>query len=239
MRKLLPISTITLLTFFSSILYIFPSIGPNTKIEENKIVETVNTTPTPVIEKEVIVLDAGHGGYDGGSLSKNNIKEADISLALALKTGKILENNGYKVVYTRTSDHVTWESDNVQDLSARVRIGEEANADYFISLHLNFGESYNDGARGFEIYLDYEDKTIINMAKTLKKNLTKLNYSIDRGLKSTKDFPLQVIDYNKVPAMLIEIGFLTDDDDTKYITSQKGQDNIAQTIADSIMTTLS
>lgn len=239
MRKLLPISTVTLLTFFSFILYIFPNMFLNTEAEENKNAETTNITPAPAIEKEIIVLDAGHGGYDGGSLSKNNIKEADISLALALKTGKILENNGYKVIYTRTSDEVSWESDNVQDLNARIQTGENGNADYFISLHLNFGESYNDGARGFEIYLDYEDKTIINMAEKLEENLTKLNYSIDRGLKSTKDFPLQVIDCNKVPAMLIEIGFLSDDKDTKYITSQNGQDNISQTIADSIMTTLS
>lgn len=239
MRKLLPISTVTLLTFFSFILYIFPNMFLNTEAEENKNAETTNITPAPAIEKEIIVLDAGHGGYDGGSLSKNNIKEADISLALALKTGKILENNGYKVIYTRTSDEVSWESDNVQDLNARIQTGEKVNADYFISLHLNFGESYNDGARGFEIYLDYEDKTIINMAEKLEENLTKLNYSIDRGLKSTKDFPLQVIDCNKVPAMLIEIGFLSDDKDTKYITSQNGQDNISQTIADSIMTTLS
>ena len=239
MRKLLPISTVTLLTFFSFILYIFPNMFLNTEAEENKNAETTNITPAPAIEKEIIVLDAGHGGYDGGSLSKNNIKEADISLALALKTGNILENNGYKVIYTRTSDEVSWESDNVQDLNARIQTGEKVNADYFISLHLNFGESYNDGARGFEIYLDYEDKTIINMAEKLEENLTKLNYSIDRGLKSTKDFPLQVIDCNKVPAMLIEIGFLSDDKDTKYITSQNGQDNISQTIADSIMTTLS
>ena len=82
----------------------------------------------------VIVLDAGHGGYDTGSISYDGVYEKDITLAITQKIGEQLEKAGYTVVYTRTSDEVIWSNDNRDDLRTRVAIGEEAGADYYISI---------------------------------------------------------------------------------------------------------
>ena len=139
------------ITLFS-LCFVYAGFSPEKKPVEVYSKETAPKNTT-VVKKGVITLDAGHGGYDGGSLSRKNLKEADIALSLTMKTGEILKKNNYEVVYTRTSDDVAWENDNRQDLLSRVQIAKDANADCFISLHLNYGAYYNDGARGFEIYI--------------------------------------------------------------------------------------
>ena len=86
----------------------------------------------------------------------------------------------------------------------RVQIAKDANADCFISLHLNYGAYYNDGARGFEIYIKDKEELTTNMAKTLEANLQELNFTQNRGIKTTQENPLLVIDENDIPAMLVK-----------------------------------
>lgn len=80
----------------------------------NKHYETIAT----------VMIDAGHGGYDGGTVAEDGTTEKDLTLALALETGKQLKklNPEIKVVYTRTSDKVTWSEDETEDLKARVKM---------------------------------------------------------------------------------------------------------------------
>lgn len=183
---------------------------------------------------KVIVLDAGHGGYDTGSISYDGVYEKDITLAITQKIGEQLEKAGYTVVYTRTSDEVIWSNDNRDDLRTRVAIGEEAGADYYISIHTNASE-YGDGASGFEAYIDYENDTVTAMAQSIEQKLMQLGYTQNRGLKSTQDSSLYVIDSNPVPAMLLELGFITDSADAAYMCSEEGQNALAQSIAQGIL----
>lgn len=83
----------------------------------NKHYETIAT----------VMIDAGHGGYDGGTVAKDGTTEKDLTLALALETGKQLKklNPEIKVVYTRTSDKVTWSEDETEDLKARVKMAKK------------------------------------------------------------------------------------------------------------------
>lgn len=188
-------------------------------------------------ESPIIVLDAGHGGYDSGSLAYDGTMEKDITLTITLLIGEYLSNSGYQVIYTRTSDDVIWSNDNLDDLSTRVKIAEEANADYFISIHLNASQ-YEDGARGFEAYTDFEDENILNMIKSIEDNLMDLDYTENRGIKNTAESSLYVIDNNSVPALLLELGFITDSQDINYLTSTEGQKKVANAIAKGILTNL-
>ena len=179
-------------------------------------------------------LQPAHGGYDTGSISYDGVCEKDITLAITQKIGEQLEKAGYTVVYTRTSDEVSWSNDNRDDLRTRVAIGEEAGADYYISIHTNASE-YGDGASGFEAYIDYENDTITAMAQSIEQKLMQLGYTQNRGLKSTQDSSLYVIDSNPVPAMLLELGFITDSADAAYMCSEEGQNALAQSIAQGIL----
>lgn len=183
--------------------------------------------------KETIMIDAGHGGYDVGAISNSGEYEKDINLQIALKLGKKLKENGYQVLYTRTSDTVSWPSDNTQDLQARCDLAANKNADYFISIHLNSSE-YE--ANGYEIYCDFNNSSTKKLSKNILKQLDALNYSSNRGLQDTNETALYVISHNNVPALLIEAGFITNDSDITYI--QENIDALANAIEKGIEKTL-
>lgn len=99
-------------------------------------------------EFDVIVIDAGHGGQDAGAIGVNGVKEKDINLGIALKLGKLIEENmkDVKVVYTRKSDKFI-------DLYKRGKIANENNGKLFISIHCNSTPKKPSDANGFEVYL--------------------------------------------------------------------------------------
>lgn len=97
---------------------------------------------------DCVVVDAGHGGKDPGTIGVMGTREKDINLAVALKLGKLIENNleGVRVVYTRKTDEFI-------ELYKRGKIANEAGGKLFISIHCNSTESKDNGYRGFEVYL--------------------------------------------------------------------------------------
>lgn len=183
--------------------------------------------------KETIMIDAGHGGYDVGSISNFDDYEKDINLDIALLVGKQLKSYGYNVVYTRTSDSVSWPSNNKKDLQARCNLAQKKNADLFISIHLNSSE-YD--ASGYEIYCDFTNKTTVKLSNSILTQLDQLDYSYNRGLLDTNETPLYVVANNKVDAILIEAGFISDDSDLYYLKNYTN--NIAKAIAKGIKKSL-
>lgn len=183
--------------------------------------------------KETIMIDAGHGGYDVGSISNFDDYEKDINLDIALLVGKQLKSYGYNVVYTRTSDSVSWPSDNKKDLQARCNLAQKKNTDLFISIHLNSSE-YD--ASGYEIYCDFTNKTTVKLSNSILTQLDQLDYSTNRGLLDTNETPLYVVTNNKVDAILIEAGFISDDSDLYYLKNYTN--NIATAIAKGIKKSL-
>lgn len=197
---------------------------------------TMEVVPTFAQEDAItIILDAGHGGYDSGSIANDGTQEKDITLAITMKIGAYLEDAGCHVVYTREQDDVAWENDNLTDLQTRVAIAKEADADYYISIHTN-SSAYNDGAAGYETYVDGQNKEMINIAEHIHEKLASLPYSSDRGIKTTEENPLYVVDHNVVPALLLELGFISDDNDKAYMINQ--QDALAEAIAQGILQAL-
>lgn len=189
-------------------------------------------------QQTTILIDAGHGGYDGGSTSwDERVNEKDVTLQIALKTGALLEDLGYRIVYSRTDDNVSWPQDNAADLQARVDLGVEEEADYFISFHLNATDFYNDGARGFETYVTPGNDTA-KIASAIHEQLAQLDYSIDRGINETDYTSLHVLALNPVPAMLLELGFITDDADLAKLCDESFQEEMASAIAAGIQETV-
>ena len=110
-----------------------------------------NTSTNKLKEKwefDVIVIDAGHGGQDAGAIGVNGVKEKDINLSIALKLGKLIEENmkDVKIVYTRKTDKFI-------DLYKRGKIANENDGKLFISIHCNSTPKKPSDANGFEVYL--------------------------------------------------------------------------------------
>ena len=132
---------------------------------------------------DVIVIDPGHGGKDPGAIGINGIKEKDLNLAIALKLGKMIEDNmkDVKVVYTRKTDVFL-------DLYKRGKIANENNGKLFISIHCNSTKKRPTDATGFEVYLLRPGRTkeAIAIAET-ENSVIKFEENPDRYEKLTDE----------------------------------------------------
>ena len=172
-----------------------------------------------------IMLDAGHGGSDPGAVY-NGRQEKDDALQLTLAVGKILENNGIDVYYTRTTDIY-------QTPFEKAQIANAAGVDYFISFHRNSSPRENQ-YNGVEVLLYDKSGIKYEMAENILGALGEIGFQ-EIGVKERPG--LVVLRRTKMPALLVDAGFINSDEDNRLF-DEKFQE-IAQAIADAILGTLS
>lgn len=168
-----------------------------------------------------IILDAGHGGANPGA-TYNGRQEKDDALRLTLAVGRLLENAGMNVVYTRTDD--TYDSP--------ARKAEKANAsggDYFVSIHRN-SSVYPNQYTGVESLVYSRYGTAARMAENINENLQAIGF-VNHGVSERTN--LVVLNRTQMPAVLAEVGFINNDSDNALFDSRFGE--IAQAIADGIL----
>lgn len=227
-------------------------------------------------KKLSIVLDAGHGGSDHGANRNYSdlgyLAEKDVTLAVTLKLGNLLEKNkDFKIIYTRKYDEYP-------SLTERTNLANSSKADLFISIHCN-GVSRSDpyGTETFVqgpdqndtnlevakrendvIFLDAQDRETfatydprspeslialkLQQSKYLEASLILGGYIEDnfsmrdkRLSRGVKQKNLHVLRLNAMPSVLVEIGFLSNYDEAHYLASQKGQNEVAESIYDAIL----
>lgn len=211
--------------------------------EANSLPELTIQPPTKDEKEQTIihsrvVLDAGHGGYDEGSQSENGAKEKDITLDITLQVGELLKESNIDVIYTRTSDKVSWPNDNAEDLLERSEIANASGADYFVSIHTNYAEFLQERITGSEVWVRHDGGENDRLATNVNKELETIDELPSRGLKDEKTSPLSLIEYNKMPSILIETGFLSNSSDSTYLSSGKGKAEVAKAIANGIIKTI-
>lgn len=205
----------------------------NSTVTPNKDQKAASTDDNPPIEEKfTIVLDPGHGDYDPGSVGPNGTLEKDINLAVALKLGKVLESNGLKVIYTRKDDKVFSTNINT-DLIARADVANDNSADIFISIHLNSSD-YAD-ARGTETYYHPVSTNGKILAEKVQTEIVKTVKLPDRGVKSD-DF--LVLRKSLAPAILVELGYISNSEDESILNDSAYQEKFANAIANGILTYL-
>lgn len=163
------------------------------------------------INKKYIVIDAGHGGNDFGA-TYGEILEKNIALSVAKEIRKINESQDkYEVILTR-------DSDSYPTLAERTEQINKLNPEMVISLHVNSSPEKERSDNGFEVYVQNSDVSKELAGKIYKKfNARKISESNLHMLRETK-----------APAVLVELGFINNSDNRNYITSVKGQKEIAQ-----------
>lgn len=187
-------------------------------------------------DKTIVCIDPGHGDWDIGAKGTSGSLEKDIVLDISLKIGKILEENEIKVIYTRTNDLLPWLETANDSLKERIKIPEIFKADLFISIHCN-SDYDNKDSKGIETWYKANDENSKNLSQALQDALIDLKYSEDRGLKTyeSKDDALAVLELNKSIPTLIELGFLSNSLDEKYLKSDRGQEASAKAISEGIL----
>ncbi|MGN1275755.1 MAG: N-acetylmuramoyl-L-alanine amidase [Floccifex sp.] len=188
------------------------------------------------IQQEItttICIDAGHGGYDSGTIGVDGSYEKDLSLELALQTGRMIQqmDPSIQVIYTRDSDLVSWPSNESQDLESRVQIGQQAN--YFFSIHLNSNADAN--MTGYCFYIKNGDSTSRKICQAISDNLLKLHYSSNNGIESTLNYPLYVVDQLSIPSILFEVGYLSNEKECLTLQSWLTKKKICYAISKGIV----
>lgn len=185
------------------------------------------------IYKNIVVLDPGHGGAAKGA-NYFGALEKDINLKILYTIGKKYFNSDpskLKVYYTRTTDVD-------MTLSGRAAFAQTVGADLFVSLHMN---AVTDApkVRGSEVFYSTNNNKENSAGLTSQKLATMLNTNIyttlgtiDRGVKKEN---YTVIYKNTVPAVLIELGFMSNVDDFALLTDEAFQDKTAQTIYQTLL----
>jgi N-acetylmuramoyl-L-alanine amidase len=199
--------------------------------------------------KQVVVIDPSHGGKDGGVKLSGNVSEKDVTLAIATLIKRYLEDSKNLVVkFTRMGD---------TDVALADRVGADikANADLFISLHVNAG--FEKDSAGYELYFPgfkgqegakgapkAESAAIVRdmvrtkhlnesvrFAQILQKRLDPVFPRMDRGLR---DAPLLILQNLSIPAIDLEIGFSTNPGDRKKLQEESIQAAVAKAVAESV-----
>ena len=171
-----------------------------------------------------VVMDAGHGGSDPGAVSDGR-REKDDNLALALAVGSILAENGVDVVYTRTDD--TYETP-----FQKAQKGNQEGADLFISIHRNSSPE-KDQYSGVETLLYDESGIKKELAENINRELAKEGFQ-NLGIRERPG--LVVLRRTRMPAALIEVGFLNTQTDNELL--DQNFDGVVRAIADGILMTL-
>lgn len=184
-----------------------------------------------VSDKKTVCIDPGHGGSSVGA-SLGNRYEKDDTLKLSLLVRDVLEEKGYTVVMTR-------DDDSDVSLSERCKIAVKAKASLFVSIHRNASTSKD--ATGVEMWVHSSSPTDdILLAQNILDCFDSLNLTVNRGIhtgyREGEDMNYYINRNTKMPSVLAEIGFISNEADNK-----KYDENIeqyAKTIADGIQMTL-
>ncbi|MDD2978411.1 MAG: N-acetylmuramoyl-L-alanine amidase [Hespellia sp.] len=171
-----------------------------------------------------IMLDAGHGGFDPGAVY-NGRQEKDDALNLVLLLGEILQQRGFDVEYTRTTD--IYESPFEKAMEANA-----AGVDYFISIHRNSFPTPNT-AEGVESLVFNKSGIKYELAENINARLENIGFE-NLGVKERPN--LVVLKRTRMPSVLVEVGFINSDSDNMLF--DKNFEAIAAAIADGISDTL-
>lgn len=227
-RKLI---TIILVIFLGIVSVFYANIKFSTSAAKNKFHNNDS-------KYKVILVDPGHGGVDGGAVSKSGIMEKDINLKISLKLRDKLTKEGYKVIMTREEDKGLYEDEGrirkkkIEDLNNRCKIKEQSNCDMFISIHLNaFPESKYYGAQVW--YSRNRDSQ--KLARIIQENFKNdLDSSNNRNEKSALDSYKVLRVNDDMPSVLVECGFLSNTIEEEKLNSDEYQSKIADCITKSI-----
>ncbi|MGE7114809.1 N-acetylmuramoyl-L-alanine amidase [Lysinibacillus sp. NPDC047702] len=189
-----------------------------------------------------IVIDAGHGGQDGGA-SKGEVIEKDITLAIAQYVEKELKKKGAMVVMTRTQDgdvieeHApsekfgTMRERKKQDIFLRKDIVEKENPDIFITIHANaIPETKWRGAQVFYHKEGHAESELL--AKSIQESIRTNLKNTDREALSIKQ--IYLLKKVEVPAALVETGFISNDEERALLTDKKYQEKMGDAIVEGI-----
>lgn len=194
------------------------------------ILDIISTSPF------VVVIDAGHGGFDPGKVGCDGTLEKDINLAIALQLKGILEKEKVTVLMTREEDKAVGEDGGEitkkQDMSTRVELINTSKADLAVSIHQNsFTEESSKGAQVFYHTGSAEGEMLARLIQEeIKMTLQDGNHRMEKS-----DNSYYMLKKTNCPLVIVECGFLSNYSETALLKEEAYQKKIAEGIARGVM----
>ncbi|WP_068786243.1 N-acetylmuramoyl-L-alanine amidase family protein [Paenibacillus phocaensis] len=181
----------------------------------------------------VILIDAGHGGIDGGT-SYEQILEKDINLEIGRRLYVVLRSHGYRAILNRTGDYALsddnrWlqsRSRHMRDLAQRKELSEQLPASIVVSLHVNWGR--NNTKRGPLVLHQNEGRSAV-LAAAIQQSLERFYQQGTTRLPELGK-PFYLLNHIDCPAVIVEMGFLSNAEDRAILTNRRGQQRIAEAL---------
>lgn len=196
------------------------NISIDGKIMEIVLKESSAMATLPSDGSLKVVIDPGHGGYDAGCMAEG-YKEKDINLDLSKRVKLLLEKAGVKVYMTRSDD-------STLSLKERVDFTNNINPTAFVSIHVN--SSTSSAPEGIDTHW-YTNQSI-PLARKIQNSLMKRVDAVDRGIKKNMFY---VIHHTPVPAVLVEVGFLSNPKERREILTHSRKQKTSQAIAEGVI----
>lgn len=176
-----------------------------------------------------VVLDPGHGGLHTGCKGRSGVFEKELTLDLALRLKPLLEEAGARVLLTRTDDR-HFDEDVHRDLQHRVNVVNRERPDVFLSIHVNYVP--HSEPRGFELWVRRNDRGSRELASYLRGEMNRALPTEDRGIKDEK--ALYVLRHTSCPAVLVEVGFISNPTEERYLLDAAYRQKIAGVLAEAV-----
>ena len=171
----------------------------------------------------VIVLDAGHGGWDPGKTGTNGENEKVLNLAVVEKLTEYLEEGGAEVILTRSADTALGGSKKA-DMAERRRVANETGADILVSIHQNAFPSA--GAKGAQVFYHQSSEKGKLLAECVQESLrSRVDGSNQRMAKENKEY--YILRTTEIPAVIVECGFLSNAEEERLLNDKTYQERLA------------
>lgn len=213
------------------VILIAASIGVVTKIYGRDL-HLISADAIPF--EKIIILDAGHGGEDPGTVGVTGVYEKDLNLQIVLQIGELLEERGYVVVYTRTDDRLLYtEEENIKgirkisDLKNRCKVANKYPDSILVSIHMN---SFGDGKySGLQVYYSSNDDESRGLAEKIQLSVRDgLQKENKRVIKEGKG--MYILDKSEPTSVLIECGFLSNKVECEKLSEKEYQKELSFSI---------
>lgn len=192
-----------------------PSVSP-----ENQLQSEIPPIPAGRI---AVVIDAGHGGIDPGAVGIGGLQEKDVVIDISHQVAEILEREGITAIMTRQDDRTI-------DLAPRVQLANRVNANLFVSIHANAISMSRPEVNGLETYYYASGR---NLAQAIQNTMLQDFPSMpNRGVKQARFYVLR---HTSMPAVLVEVGFVTGRDDARILSDAAQRTRMAEAIARGIL----
>lgn len=189
--------------------------------------DTHVSNPEPISpSRPIVIIDAGHGGEDGGAVGANGVYEKDLNLLIAADLKDMLSAEGIDTVMTRETDIMLYDKNvnykgrkKMLDLAARLKIAESYEDCIFVSIHMN---SFPDKKySGLQVYYSPNHTDSKILAESIQKNVSvNLQPENSRSVKKAGS-NIYLLDRIQSPAVLIECGFISNHEECELLSSKE------------------